>query len=154
MKLHYIIIPLITLLTATLGGNVTTKGMEWYKTINLPPWTPPGSLIGIVWSIIFILATISAITFWNKSPRNSRFLIIILIFLINAVLNFGWSYLFFGLHKLNLAILESALLGASVFVLIFLIWPVSKLASILLLPYGFWVSFATYLTYAVSSLNK
>jgi len=154
MKLHYVIIPLITLLTATLGGNVTTKGMEWYKTINLPPWTPPGSLIGIVWSIIFILATVSAIIFWNKSPRNSRFLIIILIFLINAVLNFGWSYLFFGLHKLNLAILESALLGASVFVLIFLIWPVSRLASILLLPYGFWVSFATYLTYAVSSLNK
>ncbi|MEJ2347867.1 MAG: tryptophan-rich sensory protein [Patescibacteria group bacterium] len=154
MRLHYIIIPLITLLTATLGGNVTTKGMEWYKTINLPSWTPPGSLIGMVWTTIFILATISAIIFWNKSPRNNRFLITVLIFLINAVLNFGWSYLFFGLHKLNLAILESVLLGTSVFVLLFLIWPVSRLASILLLPYGLWVTFATYLTYVVSSLNK
>lgn len=154
MKLHYIIIPLVTLLTAVLGGNITAKGMEWYKTINLPSWTPSGSFIGMVWTTIFILATISAIIFWNKSPKNNRFLITILVFLLNAVLNFGWSYLFFGFHKLNLAILESAFLGISVFALIFLIWPVSRLASVLLLPYGLWVSFATYLTYTVSSLNK
>ncbi len=153
MKPNYIIIPLITFLTAFLGSLSTSGGMDWYKTISKPSWTPAGSFIGAVWTILFILATISALIIWNRLPRDDRFKWIIIIFIINAILNVGWSWLFFGQHLLGTAIFEAALLGVSVLALIILIWPVSRLAAWLLIPYAGWVFFATFLTFKVWNLN-
>ncbi|MBU4422041.1 tryptophan-rich sensory protein [Candidatus Parcubacteria bacterium] len=155
LKLNYIIIPLFTIALAYFGGQITSTGMEWYKTINLPAFTPPGYIIGAVWTFIFLCATISAIIIWNKLEKNnSRFIFIIIFFIINGGLNFLWSYIFFGQHLFYPAIIEAAILGFSVLVIIASTWSVSRLASILLFPYFVWVTFATYLTYSIWLLNK
>lgn len=153
LKPNYIVIPVITITTISVGSWVTSLGMNWYKTIKLPAFTPPGSFIGMVWTVLFILATISALIVWNKAASEKKTAIGV-AFILNALLNVGWSVLFFGLHLIGPAIYEAALLGVSVLVLIVLIWPVSKLASWLLLPYLAWVSFATFLTYTIWSLNR
>ncbi len=153
MKPNYIIIPLIAIFVAVIGSWLTSGGMDWYKTINLPAWTPPGSVVGAVWTTIFILSTISALLIWNKSPRNKRFWWIVAIFLINGGLNIFWSFLFFNQHLIGLSVFEAGLLDLSVIALIIFIWPVSRWASILLIPYVCWVAFATYLTYSVFVLN-
>lgn len=152
LKTNYIVIPLITIATISVGSWITSAGMNWYKTINLPSFTPPGSFIGMVWTILFILATISALIAWNKA-WGKRKTVVGVAFILNILLNVGWSVLFFGLHLVGPAIYEAALLGVSVLVLMILIWPVSKLASWLLAPYLAWVSFATFLTYTIWSLN-
>ncbi|MFH1427428.1 MAG: TspO/MBR family protein [Patescibacteria group bacterium] len=154
MKLNYFIIPIITIFVATLGSYLTSQGMDWYKSINLPSWTPPGGVIGAVWTLIFILGTISALIFFNKAEHNSLFNWIIIVFIINAFLNVFWSYLFFYQHLISPAIFEAATLAASVIILIILIWPISRLAASLLIPYATWVMFATYLTYSVWLVNK
>lgn len=156
MKLNYIVIPLITVVVAWVGSLFTSSGINsgWYDSIVKPSWTPPGALIGAVWTVLFILAAISALIVWNKAKRNSWFWWVIGVFVINAVLNVLWSFLFFGEHLIGTAIWEAALLGATVVALIILIWPISRLASLLLVPYAGWVAFATYLTYTVSILNK
>ena len=154
IKLNYIILPLITIFVSILGSWITKRGMEWYDTINLPSFTPPGSYIGAIWTVIFILATISALIVWNKMPHEGNFWWIIALFLINAGLNVFWSYLFFGRHMLNAAFIEAGLLDLSVIGLMILIWPVSRLASALLIPYAAWTAFATYLSYIIWSLNK
>lgn len=153
MRLNYIIIPAITLATALLGGKLTGGGMSWYRTIKLPSWTPPGSVIGAVWTFLFILATISALLVWNGSAHDNRFGLIIAIFIVNAILNISWSWLFFSQHLLGSAIFEAILLGLSVIILIILIWPRSIWAGGLLVPYALWVAFASFLTYKVWSLN-
>jgi tryptophan-rich sensory protein len=153
MKLNYIVIPLIVFLVALAGSLITSGGMDWYKTIRLPDWTPSGAVIGAAWTIIFILAAISVLVFWNKFPRGKKFNWIFLIFFINALLNILWSYLFFGQHLIGWAVWGAGLLGLSVILLIALIRPVSHLASVLLFPYAIWVIFATYLTYTVWNLN-
>ncbi len=153
MKLNYIVIPLITILVSFLGSSITTRGMEWYGGINLPSWTPSGGVIGGAWTIIFILSTISALLIWNTADRSSKFWWIIGIFLLNILLNILWSYIFFGVHQLGLATIEAGVLGLSVLVLIFLSWPISKIASVFLMPYAAWVIFATHLTYVVWTLN-
>jgi tryptophan-rich sensory protein len=153
MKLNYIIIPLIVFLTALAGSLLTSSAMGWYKTINKPSWTPAGSLIGAVWTALFILAAISTLIAWNRLPHDSRFKWIIAVFIINALLNVLWSWLFFNQHMLGAAIFEANLLAASVVALVILIWPGSALAASLLIPYAAWVLFATFLTYQVWSLN-
>jgi tryptophan-rich sensory protein len=153
MKINYFIIPLITLIVAFSGSFLTSGGMGWYKTLKLPEVAPPGSLIGLVWTIIFILTTISALIFWNKTPRDSRFNTIVIFFLINAFLNVFWSYLFFNQHQILASIIEMIVLDITVIVLIILLSQILKLASYLLIPYAVWVAFATYLAYQISLLN-
>jgi benzodiazapine receptor len=152
--LHYILIPIAVILTAFIGGQITNVGMSWYKTINLPSWTPPGSIIGTVWTVIFILTAISAIIYWNKVPIGNMFYWILGFFVVNLLLNILWSFLFFGVHYLGWAVIEALVLDLSVIILMVLIFPFSKLASLLLFPYAFWVAFASYLTYSVWFLNR
>jgi len=154
MKLNYIIIPLIVLATSLLGSLFTNKGMEWYNTLKLPSITPPGSVIGAVWTVIFILSAISAIIVWNKAKHDNIFWIIIAIFIVNALLNALWSYLFFYQGLLLAPIIEMIVLNLTTLALIILIWPISKLASALLIPYFIWVSFATYLATTIWQINK
>jgi tryptophan-rich sensory protein len=150
----YFIIPLITLITALGGSSITTKGLDWYKKIKLPSFTPPGSTIGLVWTIIFFLATASALIVYKLGAKSERFSLIVFAFIANALLNVCWSFLFFGLHNLQLAFIEAIILEISVLVLIILIWPVSRLAAYLLMPYSLWVAFASFLTFKVLSLNS
>jgi len=153
MKLNYIIIPLIAVLVAVVGGYLTSGNMSWYRTLNLPSIAPAGWFIGLVWNVIFILTTISALIVWNTMQKSDNFSIIIGLFVVNALLNVFWSFLFFNQHLINAAMVESGLLGFSVVALIVMIWPFSRLAAGLLIPYAAWTLFATFLNYVIWTLN-
>ena len=153
LKINYIIIPLFVLVVAVLGNLTTAQGMNWYDKLKLPSITPPGFVIGIVWSIIFVLSTFSALIYWNRAYRNFRFVLVMVLFIINGILNFLWSYLFFNLHLVGAAVVEMVLLEATVIILIILIRFSSKTASVLLYPYAIWVIFATFLAYQILLLN-
>lgn len=154
IKMHFVFIPLAVFAVAILGNWLTRGGMDWYETISLPAFTPPGSIIGAVWTTIFVLTAISAIIFWGKASRGRRFSWTVVFFILNGLINIFWSFLFFNRHLLGAAVFEAGVLDLSVIALIILIWPVSRLASILLMPYVAWTTFATYLTYVVWSLNR
>jgi len=154
LKLNYFIIPLITIFVSVFGGQLVNSGMNWYKTIKLPSLAPAGSIIGMVWTIIFILCTIAALIVWNKFSRGNRFNLIIAFFLINAFLNIFWNFLFFANQWLLIGIIEMVLLEITTLILIFLIWPQSKLVASLLIPYALWVPFATYLATQIYLLNR
>jgi translocator protein len=154
MKLNYILIPIVVFLTAWIGSTLTDPNSTWYKTLKLPSFAPPGYVIGIVWTVIFILCAISAIIMWNKIPHNNLFWWIIGIFIVNAILNIGWSLLFFNQHMILASIFEMIFLEASTIAIIILAWPLSRLAAGLLLPYAAWVAFATFLAMNIYNLNK
>lgn len=147
MKLNYLIIPLITIIVAVSGSRFTNQGLEsWYNTLNLPSIAPPGWFIGIVWTIIYILATISALILWNLTSDKwaqwqKYYWSIWLLFPANAFLNAFWNYLFFVKHQIGWAMVEMIILELTVIALIFLAKKFSKTASILLIPYAVWVAF-------------
>jgi benzodiazapine receptor len=153
MKPNYVVIPLVTILTSVIGSQFTRGGMDWYRTIALPPWTPPGSVIGTVWTIIFVLATAAALIFWNGTPQARHLNVIVGLFLCNAALNVLWSYLFFARHLIGEAIIEMIALNLTTLLLILLLWRASKLASILLAPYFLWVCFAMHLASRILVMN-
>ncbi len=153
IKPNYILIPLFVLVTAVLGNIITAQGLDWYSRLNLPLITPPGFIIGIIWSVIFVLSAFSALIYWNRAYRNFKFILVIVLFIVNGILNFLWSYLFFNLHLVGASIVEMLFLEATVIALIILIKFSSKTASILLYPYAIWVIFATFLAYQILLLN-
>ena len=92
MKLNQLIIIAIVFALSFFGGQFTSSGMDWYKTINLPSWTPPGSVIGIVWTVIYILTAVSAMIVWKVFPRGKSFNIVVGLFIMNAVKILTISY--------------------------------------------------------------
>lgn len=166
-KPNYIIIPLITIIVALVGSAFTTIGMPWYDSVLIQPeLTPPKWLFPVAWNTIFLLTTISALIVWNKGTAKKKFLFILIdkkpsekhwwivtLFLMNALLNVLWSYLFFTQQMIGAAFIEMLILELTLVLLIWMIWDISKAASLLLLPYAGWVAFATYLTYQIWILN-
>lgn len=153
LKINYLIIPLFVLITASAASYFADVGMGWYKTINLPSWTPSNSLMVIMWSIIFVLSSLSLLIIWNKYSTQKHFGAIIALFVLNAILIVGWNILFFSQQQMGLAFFQALLLIADIIFLILLIWPFCKVAASLLVPYSLWVSFATVLTLNVWMIN-
>jgi tryptophan-rich sensory protein len=154
-RIKYAIAIISVFLVSAIGSLITNKGMDWYDTINLPSFTPPGSFIGMVWTIIFILATFSVLFFLrkNKENREIRFQPILIFLIINGILNIFWSTLFFGWGLIFWSIIEMIVLNITTLILIILLWRNNKFSSVLLWPYFLWVSFATYLAYNIWLLN-
>jgi tryptophan-rich sensory protein len=156
IKLNYLVIPLIVFAVAVIGTLATTPNLEtWYKTLTLPSFAPAGQIIGTVWTILYILISISLIIFWNKAKRDDSFKQILLVFGVNGFLNAFWSYVFFAWHQIGWAVLISALMAITIYLLIYQLYSKSlKTAAYLLVPYAAWVTFATYLNYVIFTLNK
>jgi tryptophan-rich sensory protein len=75
------------------------------------------------------------------------------LYVINAVLNIAWSYIFFRRRRPDWALREVALLWASILVIILVLWPWSRQAAFFMLPYLLWVSFAAFLNWTVVWMN-
>jgi len=161
MNLSRVVIILVIFGVALLGGYFTDATGSWYQGITKPLWTPPGWVFGLAWTLIYALAAISAFMVWDSGARpvpasgahRPRF-VIGAVFLANAFLNVSWTYLFFQLHLFGASVWDAALLGASVVALIVLIWPLSRAAALLLVPYAVWVGFAIDLTGRIWFLNR
>jgi tryptophan-rich sensory protein len=149
---HWVVAGAITVAVAGAGALLTQLG-PWYFGLAKPSWQPPDWLFGPAWTLIFLLATISAVYGWRalRDARGRR--LMVAFFLLNALCNMLWSLLFFTLHRPDLALLEVPALWASVLALIVLLWPRSRAAAVLLVPYLLWVSFAAFLNYTIVQLN-
>ncbi len=135
-------------------GALTTELGPWYYNLTLPSWKPPDWLFGPAWTLIFGLAAMSGYLSWSRAPRNDLSQARILaLFAINALLNIAWSVLFFRLHRPDWALLEVTLLWASIVALMVMTYRSSRLASLLLVPYLLWVSFAAVLNLSIVRLN-
>ncbi|WP_235579375.1 TspO/MBR family protein [Pseudorhodoferax sp. Leaf274] len=138
--------------TALLGGLATDLS-PWYYALRQPPWKPPDWLFGPAWTLIYTLAATAAVLAWEASPPGPQRRRLLVAFALNALLNIGWSWLFFTLRRPDWARIEALLLVASVALLVVLVGRPRPLAGWLLLPYLLWTGFAGWLNHAVVLLN-
>jgi tryptophan-rich sensory protein len=145
----WIIVALITITVWLVSVLITEHNIEWARSLNKWRYNPPGWIFYIVWTVLFILIAISVIIILNKKTSKKKKEIsnvIIAVFLINAVLNMLYSFLYFGIKNILLAFIDLPFLIASIIILIWLTNKISKIAAYLLIPYLIWVCFATFLT--------
>jgi translocator protein len=76
-----------------------------------------------------------------------------LMIVFHVMSNLIWTPLFFTLQSPGWALLDILFLDISLLFLILKFWPMSRLSSKLLWPYGVWVLFATYLNIGFFVLN-
>ncbi|MBN1832220.1 MAG: tryptophan-rich sensory protein [Deltaproteobacteria bacterium] len=125
----------------------------WYEGLKKPPLTPPNWVFGPVWTIIYIMIASSLYLYLRTKPKQHPEATVILL-VIHLISNFIWTVLFFGLQSPLLAFFDIFVLDLSLAVLIFLFKKANRIAAALLLPYGLWVGFATYLNLGFFLLNR
>lgn len=138
--------------TAGIGGAMTDLG-PWYFALRHPPWKPPDAAFGVIWSTIFTLCAISGWQAWQAAHTAALRRRVAWLFGVNAVLNIVWSALYFKLQRPDWALMEVVFLWLSILALVVGLWRLSRWASLLLIPYGVWVSIAAVLNLQTVELN-
>lgn len=139
-------------LVAVLGGTMTDLG-PWYAGLEQPDWAPPRAAFGIIWTTIFALIALAAVTAWRSASDNRARDAIVGLFAFNGFLNILWSFLFFRLQRPDWALMEVGVLWLSILALVLMCTRHARLAAIMLLPYFAWVTVAAALNYEVVQLN-
>lgn len=152
----FILFILIVQLIGFIGSVFTQPAIPtWYASLNKPNFTPPNWIFAPVWTILYLFMGMSAFLVWNKNrkKKNKQIKTALIIFTIQLILNVLWSALFFGLNNILLAFLEILLLWLAILLTVIKFYKISKPASLLLLPYLLWVSFAAVLNLTILLLN-
>lgn len=137
----------------SIGGLFTASEITtWYATLNKPSFNPPNYLFGPVWTTLYILMGISFYLIWKQHPSPVK-TAGVLFFLIQFVLNFCWSFIFFKQHLIGFAVIELAVMWLFIIFTINEFRKLNKLAAWLLVPYLCWVSFAGVLNFYIYKLN-
>lgn len=142
----------VAILLGFAGGLLTEIG-PWYHSLKRPRLNPPDWLFGPAWTIILGLAAWSATLAWHAADGDGERRLVVLLFSINAILHFLWSPLFFKLKRPDWALIENGFLWLSLVALVVGLAPISQEASLLILPYLAWVSFAAWLNWQIVRLN-
>lgn len=144
----------VILLLGIGSGMLAGSGYRnrWFVALDKPDFTPPGWMFAGAWTVLYILMGLSlAIMIGARGARGRG--VAITLFIVQLLLNLGWSPLFFRGHEVTLAfylLLVILLLAGVTTVLFARIRPV---AALLLLPYLAWLCFASYLSFTIDRMN-
>ena len=134
-----------------LSALITGNSMGVYKTIQRPPFSPPGIVFPIVWTVLFCLMGISA--YLVSSDREHRRARAWKAYILQLAVNFFWPVLFFCRHWYGCAFFWLLFLIGLVIWMIREFMLLNKAAGLLQLPYFIWLLFAGYLNLGVWLLN-
>jgi tryptophan-rich sensory protein len=134
-----------------LVGGLFPPG-EWYAGLAKPALTPPGWVFGPVWTALYLAMGVSSyLVLGRASAPGGR--AALAAFGIQLFLNGLWSYLFFGLERPGLALVDIGLLWLAILASLALFWRLRPLAGAILVPYLAWVGFAAWLNFGLWRLN-
>ena len=125
----------------------------WYASLAKPAWTPPNAVFAPVWSALYLLIALAAWLVWRKAGFKGAS-VALALFAAQLLLNALWSYLFFGLHRPDIAFFDIVALWVMILVVMVLFWRADRLAGWLMAPYLLWVGFASCLNFVLWRLNQ
>ncbi len=130
---------------------------NWYSQLIKPKWAPPAWLFGPVWTVLYVIITLTYGIVFYESFTGTLSLVVALPFVLNLVFNFAFTPIQFGLKNNLLAGVDILfVLGTLLWALVAL-WQASYGLHFVVyanMPYLLWVCFATVLQLRISYLNR
>ena len=144
---------LATLAVGAISGFLSRSGMDnFQENVAQPPLSPPMILFPIVWSILYILMGIGGARIYLGGAELGKNRCLNL-YVVQLVVNFFWSLIFFNAAAYGFALLWLLLLLGLVVAMTLCFWQTDKLSALLQIPYILWLLFATYLNFGIWRLN-
>lgn len=146
-----IIITVITFIVGTFFSFFTMNSMDTFKELS-KPINVPGVLFPIVWSILYLLMSISCYLIVQSNDKDKKEGII--LYAIQLVINSLWTLIFFGLGAYLLSFIWIIILLIVVIIMLAKFYNINKIAMYINIPYVLWLLFAAYLNLGIYLLNK
>ena len=134
---------------AACSGALFPPG-AWYEKMRKPSWTPPNWVFPAVWTPLYVMIATAGWLVWREAGLSA----VIAAWVLQLVANGAWSWLFFGMRRMELALVDLAVMWLAIAAFIVLAWPISNIAALLFVPYLIWVTIAGLLNYSVLRLNS
>ncbi len=149
--LSFSLFALITYSASFIGTFATISFKEpWYSLLNKPIFNPPEWVFGPVWTLLYLMMTISIWNYWHSKNRDIN---TVYIYYVHLIFNTTWSIVFFVFHKILLALIILVILIIFIIVLILRFRSVNMLSLYLMIPYVLWCMFALILNISLIILN-
>ena len=144
----------ISFLPGIIGMMFSPDGASdvWYNVLNKPPLTPAGWVFAVVWPILYFILGIALYLIIVDKTRYSKAKSYGL-FAVQMALNALWSYMFFGLNLMGVALIVLLMLIGFTIWLMVAFRQISRPAYYLVWPYLLWLAFALYLNGSIVLLN-
>lgn len=147
----FIIITVITFAVGSFFSFFTMNNMDMFKELEKPV-NVPAVLFPIIWSILYLLMSISCYIISESNDKNKDKIII--SYIVQLVINSLWSLIFFGFDAYLFAFIWIILLLISVIIMMIKFYKINKLSAYLQIPYILWIIFAGYLNLGIYLLNR
>lgn len=134
--------------TALIGSQFLPGA--WYAALNKPFFNPPNWIFAPVWAVLYIMMAAAAWRIWRRVGEIDS---AIVLWAVQLALNGLWSWIFFGLHRSGLALIDIAVLLGIIAMASVCFMRRDRLAGYLMLPYLAWVAFASVLNFSLWLLN-
>lgn len=134
---------------ATAASGAIFSPGAWYARLRKPAWCPPDWVFAPAWAVLFAMIAVAGWLVWREAGFGPA----LALYAVQLLLNFAWSWLFFGLRRPDLAFLDVVALWVTIAGCMALFAPVSPVAAWLFAPYLAWVGFAAALNLAMWRLN-
>jgi translocator protein len=135
---------------ASSTGAVFRPG-AWYANLRKPKWTPPNWAFPVVWSVLFCAIAVSGWLVWEAGGLAAWSALA--LYVVHLLVNAAWSFLFFGMKRLDWAMGEVVCLWLMIIAVIAAFAQFSMPAALLLTPYLAWVTVAAALNFRLLQLN-
>ena len=122
----------------------------WYRALDKPFFNPPDWVFAPVWTVLYAMVGYAGYRAARaEGMRSSLFG----LWLMQMVLNFAWTPIFFLAHSLPGASVAIVLLLAAIAMFMLEARRRVPIAFKLFIPYAAWVAFATVLTWTIWFMN-
>lgn len=143
---------LVCAVVAATGGLANSYGLtSWYPALVKPFFNPPNWVFGPVWTVLYVMIAVAGARYVLSPARDKE--PVLALYATQLALNAAWSWVFFYGQAMGAAIAVIVALWFAILATIVYGWTKDRLASLLLIPYLAWVSYATLLNVALWRLN-
>lgn len=132
---------------------IRPRDIPWAAHLDRPRWLFFEPAIPFIWTAIFAAGAWSASLVWDLDPGSVKTWLLIALYVLVEIVTVAYIPATLRLRSLAIGTLlgqSGVILGA---VLTLMVWPISGLAALLLLPYLLWSPIGTYATRRMIDLN-
>lgn len=138
---YWTLVPFVALCAGAIAFGQQFPPGEWFASLKQPPIAPPNWIFGVVWTPLYCMIAVAGWLLWERAAKSWA----MRWWFVQLALNAAWSWIFFGLQRIDVALVEISVLWLAIGATIVSAWRPARTAAWLLIPYWAWVSFATVL---------
>lgn len=149
----WVVIGLITFLVALASFFFRPRDTQWVSKLERPKWLVFEPLIPVFWTIVFTCGALSASTIWERDPGSIQTWLFMSCYLLLEIVTVAYIPATLRLRSLKVGTVLGAIGVVIGIVLTLVVWNLSEVAALLLVPYILWSPVGTYTTWEMMQLN-